>query len=288
MKVSKVSLVWFVLIMMNTSLAYAEAGAKSLFENEGSYAGTAEEESAPSVSSSPSRKSVASSHKSSSSPSQTHVAHTTVSHKPKSTATYAGLQYYVDLQDSSGNLRQVTTNHVFHSGDKIRLKVKSNMEGYLYVLNQGSSGRFNPLYPPRGEGNGFIQAGMTYSIPANGFIRFDDTPGTEKVSIVLSKQPVLGESPSNSYEGQDEEAVPVKTAAYTSCAGSSAGSKDLFNEEDKGGQIDCVRRNYGAGSKDLFAEEDTASAQPASYVAMPAETMDNSKVLTADFNLTHR
>lgn len=259
-----VSLAFLLVTLAAPVSVWAEAGAKSLFESEGTTIMRSD------------------------TPSDTETAPiskpTVKQHTTKVAQSYAGLQYWIDLQTESGASQRVTTNHTFQSGDRIQLKVKSNTPGYLYVMNAGSSGRFNKLYPARGQLSQLIQPGIVQTIPNNSAIRFDNTPGSEKVSILLTKMPIYDEPIDN---GSAVAPVSyVNQTSYSAC--SSSGSKDLFNEENAGAAIDCVKNNYGSGSKDLFAEEDPVSAQPASYAVIPANTLDTGRILSVDFNLIHR
>lgn len=214
----------------------------------------------------------------------------TSKNKPKSSSpianemeSYAGLQYWIDLQDSTGHLSRVTSNHVFQSGDGIKLQIKSKTAGYLYVLNQDVTGRSTPLFPLNGQ-NAYIEAGMTRTIPEHGAIRFDNVSGQEKVSIALSKFAVIGQ-PAPSTQQKPETLV-----SYSDCSqNGQAGSKGMFTEIDGGGvDMDCIRNNHSAGSKGMFTEEDTSSAQPASYSVLPSNDLNQGKVLFIDFYLTHR
>ncbi|MDD2723884.1 MAG: DUF4384 domain-containing protein [Methylovulum sp.] len=200
--------------------------------------------------------------------------------------SYAGLQYWIDLQEADGSSRKVTTGYTFHSGDRIKLQIKSKTEGYLYVLNQDASGQQTPLYPAKGQTSGLIEPNHIYTIPTHGAIAFDNVPSNEKVTIALAKFPIPNSEPTPSAKGTT--AAYTEQSRYFDCADSGgAGSKGMFAEES-GSSIDCMRSKHNAGSKGMFAEEDTTSAEPASYSVVPAAALDEGQVLFVDFNLTHR
>ena len=199
-----------------------------------------------------------------------------------SSISYAGLQYWIDLQGANGQSRQVTTNHIFHSGDGVKLQIKSKTAGYLYVINQDSTGKVTPLYPTNGQPSGLIQANTAYTIPPSGMIYFDNVPGNEKITIALTKYPLPSLDPS--YPEKGTAVAYNEPMKYSKCATSGAGSKGMFASED----VDCLRSNYSAGSKGMFTQEDTSSAKPASYSVMPAAALDSGDVMFVDFNLTHR
>ncbi len=195
---------------------------------------------------------------------------------------YAGLQYWIDLQDTSGQLSRVTSNHVFRSGDGIKLQIKSKTAGYLYVLNQDATGRSTPLFPLNGQ-NAYIEAGMTRTIPEHGAIRFDNVAGQEKVSIALSKFNV------NTPASHSIQQKPDMLVTYNDCSENArSGSKGMFSENDGlGVDMNCIRSNHSAGSKGMFTEEDASSAQPASYTVLQSNELDQGKVLFIDFYLRH-
>lgn len=92
----------------------------------------------------------------------------------------------------NGKLSFVKPTFTFKSGDKIRIRLKTNFEGYVSVLNLGSSGKVNLLYPVQGRDN-YVTPTADYQIPqGNGWIIFDDTPGTEVISVIMSEDKLEG------------------------------------------------------------------------------------------------
>jgi hypothetical protein len=247
--------------------ARAESGAKALFESEGTSI---------SMEDSPVTKPAVKKAKPKASVNQR--SHFSQEDDSGGSNSYAGIQYWIDLQDGSGKMRRVTSRHVFQSGDRIKLQVKSNTSGYLYVLNEDESGKRTPLYPVNGQMSALVEPGMAYTIPPRGSIRFDDNPGNEKVTIALTRNSISGPS------GRDGSSST--RGSLVSCRSSSGGTKGMFSEDDA--DFDCLRKSQGAGTKGMFTEEDDTSASPASYSVIPASELDNGKVLFVDFNLTHR
>lgn len=198
---------------------------------------------------------------------------------------YTGLQYWIDLQDDNGGSRRVTTSHNFTSGDRIKLRIKSNSSGYLYVINQDASGQQTYLYPANGQKSELIQPGMVYTIPDRGTIRFDNIPSNEKITVALAKFPLA--QPSNIAATQESMPYSNGQTPYGACTDNSSGSKRLYIDESNV-ITDCIRKNYSAGTKGMYSEEDTASNEPASYSVLPADSLNNGKVMFVDFNLIHR
>ena len=58
-----------------------------------------------------------------------------------------GVRYSVLKRNSANQFVEVDPDTTFHSGDRIRLQVRTNTTGYLYVVAQGSSGTWQVLFP---------------------------------------------------------------------------------------------------------------------------------------------
>lgn len=123
-----------------------------------------------------------------------------------------GVKYWVELVDQNGTQRQVTTEYVFRAGDRIRLHMSSNRDGYLTLVNLGSSGRTTVLFPSGGANN-FVKAGTDYAVPPGGYLRFDENKGQE--TLILTFSPQAG--------------TPSASAAMAMARG---GAKDLLMEVD--------------------------------------------------------
>lgn len=89
-----------------------------------------------------------------------------------------------------GVVQMVSPETVFRSGDRVRFHLALNFNGYLVVLNKGTSGRINPLYPYIGAPNP-VQASAQLVVPGKeAWFVFDKTPGIEEVTFVMSKEPI--------------------------------------------------------------------------------------------------
>jgi hypothetical protein len=101
-----------------------------------------------------------------------------------------GLRYTILKALPGGGQVGVLPDTAFKAHDKIRLSVESNKTGYLYVIQQGSTGTWTSLYPEQGQQHQ-IKPGNEYIIPSetDGF-EFDEHAGQERVFILLSETPV--------------------------------------------------------------------------------------------------
>ena len=90
----------------------------------------------------------------------------------------------------TGTIQMVSPDTVFRSGDKVRFHLSLNFNGYLAVLNKGTSGRINRLYPYLGAPNR-AQASAEIVVPGKeAWFAFDETPGIEEVTFLMSKDPI--------------------------------------------------------------------------------------------------
>jgi hypothetical protein len=112
------------------------------------------------------------------------------------TAAYSpqplGLKYTI-VKQGGGQYEEVDPETEFHTGDRIRVNVEANDRAYLYIVMQGSSGTWRLLFPNPAisGGNNRIERGKVYRIPPaeSPSFYFDETPGTEKVSLILTRTP---------------------------------------------------------------------------------------------------
>ena len=66
-----------------------------------------------------------------------------------------------------GRVEAMAAGHVFEAGDVIRMRLSSNYLGYLYVMNQGTSGKFTTVFPAADTGSdNRVMPEKQYLIPA--------------------------------------------------------------------------------------------------------------------------
>ena len=158
----------------------------------------------------------------------------------------------------------VDTATTFRSGDKLKLAFESNIDGYLYVASQGSSGNWTVLFPsPQiNGGRNSIKRAEEYSVPPDGWFMFDATTGTEHLFVFLSREP-LNQLPGF---GRPVTKAETLTASVVQDLQQSIRSRDLVFEKDKS----------SAGKPGI---------QQATYVVNRAEV---GKAVTATITLTHQ
>ncbi len=91
-------------------------------------------------------------------------------------------------RNESGAWKAVPPGFVFHKNDHLRFLVRANFDGYLYVMNYGTSGQYSNLFPREETGTqNRIKSGADYYVPATGAsFRIDGPPGFDVVYWVMS------------------------------------------------------------------------------------------------------
>jgi len=132
---------------------------------------------------------------------------------------------------------------VFKKNDHLRFRVRSNFDGYLYVMNYGTSGQYSKLFPSAEAGiQNRIQSGVEYIVPATGAsFRIDGPPGFDVVYWMISPvsfgdgspaytplpPPPANPMPQNLKPRCDETILRARSL----CIDSSAGPKSITQDE---------------------------------------------------------
>ncbi len=111
-----------------------------------------------------------------------------------STVSYAAatVPMVVDItleRQRDGKVESMAAGHVFAPGDIIRLKLTSHYDGYLYVMDQGTSGKFATVFPAMQTGSdNRVQMAKQYLVPAdgNGWFEVNGPAGFDVLYFLLS------------------------------------------------------------------------------------------------------
>jgi hypothetical protein len=77
------------------------------------------------------------------------------------------LEITLERKLEDGKIEIMAPNHVFKAGDQVRLHLKSHYDGYLYVMDQGTTGRFATVFPAADAGlDNRIRVEKDYYVPA--------------------------------------------------------------------------------------------------------------------------
>ncbi len=181
-----------------------------------------------------------------------------------STATNAapGLRFRMILEGPDGKPMDVDPARDFHTGERIKFAFEANVDGYLYVAQQGTSGNWTVLFPHPDINGGLneVKRFDEHEVPNDTYFRLEGNPGQEQIFVFLSREPM------NTLPGFDR---PVKAFEGTS---------STF----------VAKLSQSIQSRDLVLEKDRASAgkgPQATYVVNKAEL---GKAVTASFTLNHK
>ncbi len=112
-----------------------------------------------------------------------------------------GLGVTLFMRDSNGSAVRVDPNHVFRKGDRVRVLLETNSDGYLYIFNTTNDGAATMIYPHADldEAGNYLQAHVPFEIPSSSsaderlrWFTFDEVAGTERLFFVFTREPLSG------------------------------------------------------------------------------------------------
>jgi hypothetical protein len=196
-----------------------------------------------------------------------------------------GLKYSI-LKKLGDNMVEVPASTVFHAGDRIQINVQTNQPGYLYIISQGSSGTWKPMFPSSEveDGSNHVDGFKSYTMPPKSRFLFDEQAGSEKLFVILSRQPEP-DLEKIVYSLQGGAAAPAPKKEDT------AKGKPLLVMASAKIDDMTVGRLRNTYSRDLVIEkvdENTPGArkEDAVYVVNPTGSSDSRVV--ADLQLVHQ
>jgi len=112
-----------------------------------------------------------------------------------------GLGLTLFMRDANGLAVRTEPNHTFQKGDRVRVLLETNTDGYLYIFNTTNDGPPVMIYPDADldEAGNYLQAHVPFEIPSSlaseerlRWLVFDDNAGNEKLFFVFAKEPLTG------------------------------------------------------------------------------------------------
>jgi hypothetical protein len=177
---------------------------------------------------------------------------------------------------------------VFENGDRVRFRFRANFDGYLYVMDYGTSGRYSLLFPREETGQeNRIESGKQYRIPATEtWFRIDGPPGHDVVYWLVSPLPLAGGAAG--FPPPPKQAQPPKTLlprcddsifrARGLCIDSSAGLRAIPESEQLPENLQGIGR---ARSRELIIMRKEQSSLVSSPVPLPGPVL-------YEFRLAHK
>ena len=112
-----------------------------------------------------------------------------------------GIGLTLFMRDSNGLAQRTDPEHVFVKGDRVRVLLETNADGYLYIFNTTNHGQATMIYPhpDLDEGGNYLQAHVPFEIPSSlaseerlRWFAFDEVAGTEQLFFVFTREPLKG------------------------------------------------------------------------------------------------
>lgn len=112
-----------------------------------------------------------------------------------------GLGVTLFMRDSNGLAVRVDPDHVFRKGDRVRILLETNSDGYLYIFNTTDDGPATLIYPDAAldDAGNYLQAHVPFEIPSSistderlRWFAFDEIAGTEHLFFVFTREPLSG------------------------------------------------------------------------------------------------
>ncbi len=173
-------------------------------------------------------------------------------------------------QQESGRWTTVNPGRVLASNDRVRFRFRTNFDGFLYVMNRSTSGKYEQLFPRDETGkDNRIVSGRDYTVPATQTLfRIAGPPGYEIVYWLVSPvalndagtpsylplppPPPPGRAPANLVPRCDDEIFRARGECVDSAAGPQGVRPDALPQN--------LARTGAATPRDLLfmRKEDTA------------------------------
>jgi hypothetical protein len=137
---------------------------------------------------------------------------TTSSTSARSNPQRLGLGLTLFMRDSNGLAVRTDPSRTFQKGERVRVLLETNADGFLYVFNTTDGGQPTMIYPDPNldEAGNFIQGHIPWEIPSSvaaeerlRWFTFDQSGGTEKLYFVFTREPL--------------PAVPIEDDLITYC-----------------------------------------------------------------------
>lgn len=112
-----------------------------------------------------------------------------------------GLGLTLFMRDSNGLAVRTEASRVFQKGDRVRVLLETNTDGYIYIFNTTNDGPPVMIYPNADldEAGNYLQAHVPFEIPSSlsaeerlRWLAFDENAGNERLFFVFTKEPLSG------------------------------------------------------------------------------------------------
>ena len=124
---------------------------------------------------------------------------TTVGNTTVATGQRIGLGLTLFMRDSNGLAVRANPSREFRKGDRVRVLLETNADGYLYIFNTTNDGAPVMIYPDPelDEAGNYIRAHVPFEIPSSmaaeerlRWFTFDQNAGAERLYFVFTREPL--------------------------------------------------------------------------------------------------
>jgi len=105
------------------------------------------------------------------------------------------------MRESNGLAVRTEPSRVFQKGDRVRVLLETNTDGYIYIFNTTNDGPPVMIYPNADldDAGNYLQAHVPFEIPSSlaaeerlRWLAFDENAGNERLFFVFTKEPLSG------------------------------------------------------------------------------------------------
>ncbi len=111
---------------------------------------------------------------------------------PVRKAANLGVRYNImKVNPATGEQVAVPSDSTFKKGDCVAIRMAPNRGGFLYVFNQATSGKWQPLIPSEDlpEEPSTVKPYQVLSIPTQNCFEMDDPAGDERLFVMITEKP---------------------------------------------------------------------------------------------------
>lgn len=214
---------------------------------------------------------------------------------PRTRAQKIGLGLTLFTRDANGLAVRTDPTSIFRSGDRVRVLLETNANGFLYIFNTTDGGKPVMIYPSAelDEGGNYIQSHVPFEIPSSvgederlRWLTFDRHAGAERLFFVFTRDPlptVPAEDDLIKYCRDSETKCPIQPAVelWTQIQTESSAPLQIARAEKYGRAETASERD--ASTRGIGLSKD--DPQP-SLVMMTSSA--NAGMLVAILELVHK
>jgi hypothetical protein len=198
------------------------------------------------------------------------------------------------MRDTNGLAIRTDPSHVFQKGDRVRVLLETNADGYLYIFNTTNNGAAVMLYPnpELDEAGNYLQAHVPFEIPSSlaaeerlRWLVFDENAGDERLFFVFSREPLSGvplEDDLTNFCRDTKDACPWRPGSEVWSAIQKEMAQPLKTDKAKRFGNPQTQRELQATSRGLGLAKD----DPEPSLIMMASS--NSATLVTTLDLIHK